>query len=74
MKTIAVIGLDLAKSVLQVIGIDGAGEVVLRQRLSRARLLPFFTDLPPCLTRWASLDLTAKQPNVGCLRSTVTGG
>jgi transposase len=49
MEGIAVIGLDLAKSVFQVHGIDEQGKVVLRQRLSRAKLLPFFTKLPPCL-------------------------
>ena len=49
METVAVVGVDLAKSVFQVHGVDGAGKVVLRQRLSRARLLPFFEKLPRCL-------------------------
>jgi transposase len=49
MENIAVIGLDLAKSVFQVHGVDDEGEVVLRRRLSRAKLLPFFAKLPPCL-------------------------
>lgn len=49
MEQVAVVGIDLAKSVFQVHGVDAQGEVVLRQRLSRARLLPFFTKLPPCL-------------------------
>jgi hypothetical protein len=35
MGTITTIGLDIAKSVFQVHGIDGAGEVVVRRRLSR---------------------------------------
>jgi transposase len=43
------IGLDIAKSVFQVHGIDAAGEVVLRQRLTRRRVLPFFASLPRCL-------------------------
>lgn len=49
MEDIAVIGIDLAKSVFQLHGIDGQGQVVLRQRLSRAKLLPFFAGLPRCL-------------------------
>ena len=49
MEDVAVIGVDLAKSVFQVHGIDGQGQVVLRQRLSRAKLLPFFAKLPRCL-------------------------
>lgn len=49
MENIAVVGVDLAKSVFQVHGIDAQGKVVLRQRLSRARLLGFFAKLPRCL-------------------------
>src|SRR3546814_14086486 len=46
---IATIGLDIAKSVFQVHGVDAAGEVVVRKRLSRARVIPFFAKLPRCL-------------------------
>ena len=49
MEDIVVVGIDLAKSVFQVHGIDARGEVVVRQRLSRAKLLPFFAGLPRCL-------------------------
>jgi transposase len=49
MDDVAVIGLDLAKSVFQVHGVDGQGKVVLRRRLSRSKLLPFFASLPRCL-------------------------
>ena len=49
MEAIAVIGVDLAKSVFQVHGVDAQGQVVMRKRLSRAKLLPFFVKLPPCL-------------------------
>jgi transposase len=41
--------LDLAKSVFQVHGVDESGAAVLRQRLTRSRLLKFFAKLPPCL-------------------------
>ena len=49
MGNVRVIGLDLAKNVFQVHGVDGDGAVVLRQRLTRARLLKLFGKLPPCL-------------------------
>jgi transposase len=46
---ISTIGLDLAKNVFQIHGIDAAGEVVIRKTLRRAQMLPFFEKLPPCL-------------------------
>ena len=46
---ISTIGLDLAKNVFQVHGIDPTGEVVVRKTLRRAQMLPFFEKLPPCL-------------------------
>jgi transposase len=48
METITTIGLDIAKSVFQVHGINAAGEAVVRRRLSRGRLLAFFEKLPRC--------------------------
>ncbi len=49
MGTVTTIGLDIAKSVFQVHGVDAAGGVVLRQRLTRGRMLKFFARLPSCL-------------------------
>ena len=49
MGEVSTIGLDIAKSVFQVHGVDGAGAVVIRKRISRAKVLEFFADLPPCL-------------------------
>jgi len=49
MGNVTTIGLDLAKSVFQVHGIDADGAAVLRQRLTRGRVLKFFAKLPPCL-------------------------
>jgi transposase len=43
------IGLDLAKSVFQVHGVDGDGAVVLRRQLRRSQVLAFFERLDPCL-------------------------
>jgi transposase len=47
--TMNVIGLDLAKNVFQVHAVNSAGEAVLRRKLRRAQLLPFFAELAPCL-------------------------
>src|SRR5271163_1985575 len=49
MVEVSTIGLDIAKAVFQVHGVDSAGTVVVRKRISRAKLLEFFADLPPCL-------------------------
>ena len=46
---VTTIGLDIAKSIFQVHGVDATGEVILRRRLTRARVVPFFEKLAPCL-------------------------
>ena len=46
---VTTIGLDVAKNVFQVHGVNKRGHVVLTKRLSRKKLLPFFAQLPPCL-------------------------
>src|SRR6202790_4811535 len=46
---ITTIGLDIAKNVFQVHGIDSAEKVVVRKRLRRSQVLVFFEALPPCL-------------------------
>ena len=49
MGEVSTIGLDIAKSVFQVHGVDDEGAVMIRKRVSRAKVLEFFADLPPCL-------------------------
>jgi transposase len=46
---ITTIGLDIAKNVFQVHGIDAAEKVVIRKQLRRGQVLKFFAALPPCL-------------------------
>jgi transposase len=46
---IRVIGLDIAKSVFQVHGVDEAGQAVLRRRLRRAEVLKLFAGIEPAL-------------------------
>ena len=49
MGEVITIGLDLAKNVFQVHGVDAEGNVVIRKRLRRRQVLPFFGKLGPCL-------------------------
>ena len=49
MQTITTIGLDIAKSVFQVHGVDNDGKVVIRRQLKRRYVLAFFEKLQPCL-------------------------
>jgi transposase len=46
---ISTVGIDLAKRVFQIHGVDQDGNVVLRKQLRRAQVLGFFAKLPPCL-------------------------
>ena len=46
---VTVIGLDIAKHVFQVHGIDQSGQVLIHRRLRRGELISFFRRLPPCL-------------------------
>ena len=48
-KAVTTIGLDIAKSVFQVHGVDANGQVVIRRQLKRRYILAFFQKLPPCL-------------------------
>jgi transposase len=49
MQAVTTIGLDIAKSVFQVHGVDAAGQVLVRRQLKRRYVLAFFEKLPPCL-------------------------
>lgn len=49
MNQVSTIGVDLAKSVFQLHGVDAAGEIVLRRQLRRGQMLEFFQNLSPCL-------------------------
>src|SRR3989441_2105789 len=49
MGEVSTIGLDIAKSIFQIHGVGADGTVVIRKRISRAKLLEFFATLPACL-------------------------
>src|SRR5256886_7236517 len=48
MRKISIVGLDLAKNVFQVHGVDASGGVVLRRQFRRGAVEKFFAQLPPC--------------------------
>jgi transposase len=49
MQVVTAVGLDIAKSVFQIHGIDAEGKAVVRRKLKRRYVLAFFEKLPPCL-------------------------
>src|SRR5436309_544278 len=49
MQAVTTIGLDIAKSVFQIHGVDAAGNVTVRRQLKRRYIVAFFQKLPPCL-------------------------
>lgn len=49
MDEISIVGLDLAKSVFQLHGCTRDGRAVMRRKLKRSQVLPYFTDMAPCL-------------------------
>jgi hypothetical protein len=61
MKTIAVVGLDLAKSAFQIHAIDADGKVAVRRQPRRGEVLKFFGVLSPCLVVWRR----ARRPTTG---------
>ena len=46
---IKTLGIDIAKNIYQLHGVDKEDKVVLRKRLTRAKLAEFMVNLPPCL-------------------------
>jgi transposase len=53
---VTTIGIDLAKDVFGLHGVDGKGRVAFKKRLVRSRLLEFMSQLPPCLVGPGSLQ------------------
>jgi hypothetical protein len=49
---VTAIGIDLAKNVFQVHGVDEHGKVVLRKQLRRSQVMAFFAPRIPCLVGW----------------------
>ncbi len=56
MSEVTTIGVDLAKNVFQVHGVDASGGTVIRRQLRRRQVLPFFRKQPPCLVGMEARD------------------
>jgi tripartite-type tricarboxylate transporter receptor subunit TctC len=61
MQGISTIGLDIAKSVFQVHGIDAEGRMIIRRQLKRRYALPFFAKLRPCFTAQSPAVIVARK-------------
>ena len=64
MQTATTIGLDIAKSVFQVHGIDAEGKAAIHRQLKRRYVLAFFQKLPPCMI---GIEACARRDDAGCL-------
>lgn len=59
MNNITVIGVDLAKNIFQLHGVDAKGRVLLRKKLKREQVALFFANLPACLVGMESCATSA---------------
>src|ERR671914_769511 len=48
-RDVSVVGIDLAKRMFHVVGMDATGQILFRKRLSRDALIPFIMQLPPVI-------------------------
>ena len=46
---LSVVGIDLAKSIFHLVGLDERGKIILRKRLARGEVMPFMAKLPRVL-------------------------
>src|SRR3979490_2961750 len=67
MQTITTIGLDIAKSVFQVHGVDAAGQVVIRRQLKRRYVLTFFHPHSPACPAYPPVRLSISLARTPCL-------
>ena len=67
MQAVTTIGLDIAKSVFQVHGVDAAGQVLIRRQLKRRAVLAFFQKraLPDALVKKSQPLLSADSQREG---------
>ena len=71
MRQITTLGIDTAKQVFQLHGVDAQGNTVLHKRMSRKQVLPLLAQLPPCLvgleaqgSSWFPLHICGVKPTV----------
>jgi transposase len=59
MQTVTTIGIDIAKSVFQIHGVNAAGQVAIRRQLKRRHVLGVFSRT--CLDAWLALRLVVRR-------------
>ena len=59
---VTLVGLDLAKNAFQVCAVDAKGEIVIARKLTRGRLIAFFSELPPCVV---AMEACSSAPSLG---------
>jgi transposase len=64
MGEVSTIGLDIAKSVFRLHGVDVDGAVVIGKRMSRTKVLEFFAALPSCLAHIIGAASFSARPTV----------
>jgi len=63
----SVLGIDIAKQVFHVVGMDDSGHVVLRKRLARSALRTFMANVPRSAWGWKPVGVPMTGP--GCFVS-----
>jgi hypothetical protein len=74
MGQVVVVGLDIAKSVFQVHGVDHDGAVVVRRGWRRSRVLPFFATVEPCRIGIEVVEQRRDSTNSGVTRPALRRG
>jgi hypothetical protein len=67
---VVTIGIDPGKNILHLVGLDARGEIVLREKVARAKIVARLANMPPCLigieagmgTHYVTRDLLAPRP------------
>jgi transposase len=72
MQAVKTIGLDIAKSVFQVHGVDAAGNVIVRRQLKRRYVSAFFERLIPCLIGMRFFFKKRKRSDLDSIGSSAT--
>ncbi len=60
MSTIQTIGIDLAKNIFSIHGVDAYGKCVLQKTVKRNKLLDLLANLPPCLVRMEVTNISGR--------------
>src|SRR5450759_499827 len=71
MGEVSTIGVDIAKSVFQIHGVDADGTVIVRKRVGRAKVLEFFAKLPPCLESQKNPLTRGRRPHMTQIESKI---